>query len=156
MRYIDLIFVLIYIIIIILNSIIIYYLNKLEYNNCKCIKSWRHNFIKYVSIIFLIIYILILIISLYHSNIIMEGGNSVLRKLILIITCIITPIVYFVKYLILNKYIKDINSKKCNCVISNQKKLHKFLYMWSWIPLILLGSLIIFFIGINILTFPVK
>ena len=143
MSIIDKILIYIYIIIIVTNSLIIYYLNNLEGVDCNCIINWRHSFLKIVSIIFLIIYSIILIISIKSPNTItlndIGKGNSS-HNIWLYVLYLTIPI-YFTKYIILHTYIKDLNSTQCMCAISNQSKLNNFLHIWKWIPLTILSIL---------------
>lgn len=114
----------------IVNILIVYYLINLEDKTCNCIRDWRHNYIKFTTIFNIILTSLILFglikqVDLMNINVIMF---------------ILTIINIYAFY----TYIGDLDETKCECAVSKQKNLHKFLNLWRYIIVILPIIAIIF------------
>jgi len=114
----------------IVNICIVYYLLNLEHKSCKCIRDWRHNYIKITTIFSIILTSLILFglikqVDLMNMNVIMF---------------ILTIINIYAFY----TYIGDLDETKCECAVSKQKNLHKFLTIWRYLIVILPIIAIIF------------
>ena len=109
--------------------IILYYLNNLEDVSCKCVRDWRHNFVKYMSII------LILPICIYILNI--NITNEVYKAIYMYLLLIYVYIFY--------TYIGDLNASNCNCGFKKQKILHYYLMMFYYIVKIII-YLVLFFL----------
>ena len=109
--------------------IILYYLNNLEDETCKCVRDWRHNFVKYMSII------LILPIFLYISNI--NITNEVYKAIYIYLLLLYIYVFY--------TYIGDLNASNCNCAVKKQKTLHYYLMMFYYIVKIII-YLVLFFL----------
>jgi hypothetical protein len=118
---------------IIFNILLIYYLNNLEDASCDCIIDWRHYLIKYLSIFT----ILSNIISLMFSVNLYSYNNNI--AIIMIILGLINLYAFIT-------YISDLNTTKCECAISKQKKLNNFFYIMRYIYIIILAIPIIFII----------
>ena len=102
----------IYLLSILLNSLIIYYLVNLEDETCKCIYDWRHDFVKYYSI-FNIVFSIIIIIFIDSLDITSISGIIALLSLF--------------NFYAFFTYIRDLHNTNCKCAIEKQKKLHAFL-----------------------------
>ncbi len=126
-----------YIFSLIVNILIVYYLINLEAKTCNCIRDWRHNYIKFTTIFNIILTSLILFglikqVDLMNMNLIMF---------------ILTIINIYAFY----TYIGDLDETKCECAVSKQKNLHKFLNLWRYIMVylpifLIICALIIYFI----------
>jgi len=97
-------------------ALTIYYLYKLEDETCKCIRDWRHDFIKYASIFNIIMYVLVFI----KPNILLKISN--------IMTLVSIAIV-----IIFVSYITELKNTKCDCAIAKQKNVHNILYFSYYI-----------------------
>ncbi len=105
-----------------INSVIIYYLHNLEGEICNCVLNWRHNYLKYSF--FILGIALIPILFIYKSK---NVQHYILQLCMFIILLII------VNGFIFSDYIKYLENSKCNCAIDKQKKLHTFLYYYSYL-----------------------
>jgi len=118
------------VIVIIYNLLILGYLITLEGQQCKCIRDWRHEFLKYYSGM-MIIYSIILIIltgTQYRNSIFVMAMQNILMLL------------SFVNIWCLYTYIGDLDSTNCICAINDQRNMHYFLYIWRYV---LVGMLIL-------------
>ena len=114
---------------IIILTLTIYYLNNLEDETCKCVRDWRHNFIKYTSILNIILFVIIYI------------NEKVLSKISNIMTFI--SIIILITFI---SYIRDLETTKCECAIAKQKDLYNILYYYNYIlafVVVILVSIII-------------
>ena len=109
--------------------IILYYLKNLEDVSCKCVRDWRHNFVKYMSII------LILPICLYTLNITIT--NEVYKAIYIYLLLLYIYIFY--------TYIGDLNASNCNYAGKKQKILHYYLMMFYYIVKVII-YLVLFFL----------
>ena len=122
----------------IINIFIIYYLLNLEHKSCNCIRDWRHNYIKTLTI-FNIILSSLNLFGLINSQT-MIGSSGGIVSIILILSIINIYAFY--------TYIGDLHDTQCECAISKQKNLHKFLYVWRYVMVFLPIFAIIFFLVI--------
>jgi len=104
------------------NGLIIYYLYNLEGETCKCVLDWRHNYLKYSS------FILEVSLLILFFMFILKISNKYMLELIIFIILLIT-----VNGFIFNDYIMYLEKSKCNCALNKQRKLHTFLYYYSYL-----------------------
>ena len=128
------VFFLLFLFSIAVNLLVLYYLNNLEPIYCKCIRDWRHNFIKYFTIFNLTCSFLLL----FGINLQKSAGLSG-----------ILGIVSLVNLYAFYTYIGDLNDTKCICAVEKQKNLNKFLNIWRYI-MVILPIIIIFILIIKI------
>jgi hypothetical protein len=123
------------IIVIIYNLLILGYLITLEGQKCKCIRDWRHDFLKYFSTMMIIYSIILIILS----------GTTYKNNIIVMITHHILMILSFVNIWCLYTYIGDLDRTQCSCALIDQRNMHYFLYIWRYIlvGMIILGLLLI-------------
>ena len=101
-----------------LNGSILYYLNNLEDVSCKCIRDWRHNFIKAMSILSIIISTL----PIFNVNIM--GIPYVV---------ILFGILGLVNIYSIYTYVTDLNATpSCSCAVVNQPKLNSFMKGYAY------------------------
>ena len=115
------------------NGIILYYLYNLEDTSCKCIRDWRHNFMKivaYINITLSLIPLLTINIK-FNKYFLMVLGISII---------ILNSIYIYAFY----TYIGILNESKCSCAIINEPNINYILYYKS-------NSILIFYI-LGILT----
>ena len=122
------------------NGIILYYLHNLEDTSCKCIRDWRHNFMKmvaYINITLSIIPLLIINIK-FNKYFLLSIG---------IIIIILNALYIYAFY----TYIGILNKSKCSCAIINNPKINNLLYYRrDTILLFYILSIITIITGINI------
>ena len=120
----------------IINGSLIYYLNYLEGENCKCDINWEHHYIKY----FAILIIINSIITIYYYKSMIKHDNNKdmdLFKIILVVTSILYAYLLF-------KYFGRVNNKKetseeCNkCATEDLKSINIFFYYYRYLYLLLL------------------
>ena len=122
------------------NGIILYYLYNLEDDSCKCIRDWRHDFMKivaYINITLSFIPILIINIKL-NKYFLMVLGLSII---------ILNSIYIYAFY----TYIGILNSSNCGCAILNNPNLNYLLnYRRGSIVIFYLLGIITIITGINV------
>ena len=120
----------------IINGSLIYYLNYLEEENCKCDINWEHHYIKYFAILIIINSIFTIY---YYKSIIKHDNNKDMNlfKIILVVTSILYAYLLF-------KYFGKLNNKKetseeCNkCATEDLKSINIFFYYYKYLYLLLL------------------
>ena len=122
------------------NGIILYYLHNLEDESCKCIRDWRHDFMKmvaYINIALSIIPILTINIK-FNKYFLMVLGISI----------IILNSIYIYSFY---TYIGILNSSNCECAIMSNPNLNYLLnYRRGTIVIFYLLGIITILTGINI------
>lgn len=106
---------------------ILYYLYNLEDADCNCIRDWRHNFCKAYSLLVLCVSILIIGLGLHNLTrwfIILYG-----------IFGLINAYAFFT-------YIGDLNSTQCICAVKKQYNLNTIMQIYRWV--ILIGVIFLF------------
>ena len=123
------------IITIIVQGLIIYYLYNLESADCKCIKDWRHNYIKFFAV---------LLICFKLICIAMPSANGV--KGVIMVLGLINFYAFFT-------YIGDLNSTHCTCAVDKQPTLNGIMEFLRWLYIVILIAAVIsviymfFFLG---------
>ena len=122
------------------NGIILYYLYNLEDESCKCIRDWRHDYMKMVAYI----NITLSIIPLLTINI-------KFNKYFLLILGIIIIILNYIYIYAFYTYIGILNSSNCKCAIVNTPYLNYILnYRRVTIAVVYVLGMITILTGINI------
>jgi hypothetical protein len=122
------------------NGIIIYYLHNLEDSSCKCIRDWRHDFMKTVAFINIILSIIpLLTINIKFNKYLLMGlGISII---------ILNSIYIYAFY----TYIGILNSTNCECAIVNEPNLNYLLnYRRGTIVIFYVLGILTILTGINI------
>ena len=122
------------------NGIILYYLYNLEDESCKCIRDWRHDYMKmvaYINITLSIIPLLTINIK-FNKYFLMVLGISI----------IILNSIYIYSFY---TYIGILNSSNCGCAILNNPNLNYLLnYRRGTIVIFYLLGIITILTGINV------
>jgi len=100
------------------NGAILYYLYNLEDEACKCIRDWRHNFIKGMCVLSFII----TLISLINAKTL-----SMYPHIMTLIN-----LLGFVVFYAIYTYVSDLQTTKCSCAIDKQPQLNKFMKVYSY------------------------
>ena len=105
-----------FVISVIMQCSILYYLYNLEDVDCNCIRDWRHNFCKVYALLVLAVCIIII------------GFNYICNGFM---------IVYYILGLIniyaFFTYIGDLNTTKCTCAVNKQPKLNFVMRTYRWL-----------------------
>ena len=126
------------IVLIVVTSILFYYIHNLESSKCLCAKNWKQDYIKMYSISVFIILILSLITP-------MMDYCGVIKELISIASLINIPILYL--------YIRELKQSDCVCAIEKHENLYEFLKFYSLIGVILVVYTVCVIISINVNKF---
>lgn len=134
----------------IIPTIILYYIYYLEQTKCKCVSSWHHNYIKYYLFSYILAVLIYISIELCNKYDIFFDIfrvikiNKTLIFAIIIFICIITSIVFIYT---LFAYVYKLDATQCTCAIHDMKYLHKLLYYAKYIiiaiGLLLLNAIIV-------------
>lgn len=114
------------IITIIYNALVLGYLIKLQDQQCKCIRDWRHDFLKYFTSFMIIYSILAIILSgtNYMNFMLSSSAHHILMLFNVVnVWCLFT-------------YIGDLDKTNCKCAVEDQKNMHSFLYVWRYVLVI--------------------
>lgn len=109
----------IFIISVMVQGSVLYYLYNLEDAYCNCIRDWRHNFCKAFALLVLAVGI----IGIGFQNL----GKSLM--IVYLILGLINAYAFFT-------YIGDLNATKCLCATSKQPNLNIIMRVYRWILLI--------------------
>lgn len=122
------------------NGIIIYYLHNLEDSSCKCIRDWRHNYMKNIA------YFNIFLSMLPLLTINLKFNKYFLA--VLGITIIILNSIYIYAFY---TYIGILNTTNCACAIINEPNLNYLLnYRRGTIVIFYVLGILTILTGINI------
>lgn len=111
---------------VIYNILVIGYLLALEGRKCGCIRDWRHDFMKYYSAAIVVWSILFYYLAMKTKNQFAIIINNILMFAGLIsLWCLYT-------------YVGDLDKTQCQCAVEKQKNMHYFLYLWRYVPVILI------------------
>ena len=126
------------------NGSIIYYLHTLEDASCKCLRDWRHNFMKNIAYLNITLSLLPLIINIRY--------NKYFLLLLGIIIIVLNAIYVYAFY----TYIGILNTTKCSCALINAHYFNDLLYYYrSTIVAFYILGIITILIGINV-SFSMK
>jgi len=108
----------------------LYYIYYLEREHCKCVRDWRHDFIKYYTWGVILLPIIMALVAMVLLG--LHGAGFVVKYLIpVIISGLI--ILGFVNIYALYTYIGDLNNTGCACAITDLKYINTFLYYWRYV-----------------------
>jgi vacuolar-type H+-ATPase subunit I/STV1 len=111
-----------FVISLIVQGSVLYYLYNLEDVDCNCIRDWRHNFCKGFAL--LVLAVGIIVIGFQHLNKALMIGYLILG--------LINAYAFFT-------YIGDLNATKCLCATNKQPNLNVAMRVYRWI--LLLGGI---------------
>ena len=119
------IFIGVFVLSVIVQCSVLYYLYNLEDANCNCIRDWRHNFCKAYAL--LVLAVGIIFIALQH----LCKGFMILYH----IAGLINVYAFFT-------YIGDLNATQCTCAVNKQTNLNTVMRVLRWV--LLLGGIATF------------
>jgi hypothetical protein len=129
-----------FIISVIVQGSILYYLYNLEDADCSCIRDWRHNFCKGYALLALGLGIILITFGHLHR------GINILYH----IATLVNVYAFFT-------YIGDLNATKCNCAVNKQSNLNSVMRVYRWL-LLLVGisafMQLLALLGIGATTMP--
>lgn len=108
-----------FVISVIVQGSILYYLYNLEDADCNCIRDWRHNFCKAYAL--LVLGVGVILIGLGH-----------LCKGFMIIYYILALVNVYAFF----TYIGDLNATQCVCAVNKQSKLNTVMRVYRWVFII--------------------
>jgi len=109
----------------IIQGSVLYYLYNLEDADCNCIRDWRHNFCKAYAL--LVLGVGVVLIGLHH----LCKGFMILYY----IAALINVYAFFT-------YIGDLNATQCTCAVKKQSGLNSVMRIYRWL-LLLVGVSVI-------------
>lgn len=95
---------------------VLYYIYNLEKENCKCVKTWHHNYIKYSTFLMLIL------------PIITVWAYAVRKNNLASIFMVMYTILFIIYLYAIYAYVNKLNDTQCNCAIHDMKYLHNTFY----------------------------
>lgn len=110
-----------YIMSLLVNGLILYYIYYLEQDKCNCKRDWRHDYIKYFSLTLIVLNTLLMVLD----------NNIGLSAQAFIISCMI--IFNLINIYCIYTYIRDLDRDKCLCAVKDNKLLHTVLYYYRYL-----------------------
>jgi hypothetical protein len=104
------------------NAAVLYYIIKLEAEHCKCIRDWRHTFIKVFTMVSIGISVLLM------TPVVSMMMLPVLMGLLAVMTLISVVNVYA-----FFTYVGDLNNTQCACAVSEMSGLNKGMLVLRWV-----------------------
>ncbi len=113
------------------SAAVLYYLYNLEQKHCKCIRDWRHTYIKYYAWVIL----LINLAELFNTGIAIRILGLCNANTVIVITGII--LILLLALVVTNSYaiftyIRDLNDTKCTCALTEMSTLNKVMLVLRW------------------------
>lgn len=134
------------------NVAILYYVVQLEQEKCKCIRDWRHTYIKIYTIVMLIFNVLRLfgksIFSYHYSGPKVNAIAIAGAVIALLFLAAVGTQIYA-----LFTYVGDLNKTKCLCATEDMRALNRAMLIIRWFYLLGAGILSIVFLGMIYLRF---
>lgn len=127
--------------VIVVSSILFYYVNELETSKCLCSKDWKRDYIKFYSAAIIILLLLSLFTPIFTNNIIIKDIIS-LGGLVNIGALYI--------------YIRELQNNECVCAIEKHKYIYEFLKLYSLLGIVMIAYVccIVISVGVNKLKLP--
>ncbi len=115
-----------------INIAIIYYVLGLEKDMCKCVRDWRHDYIKYYTGVMIILNIITLFTGVTLSvNTRGPAGSQLVFAVTIIVALAITSAVGVQIYSIFT-YVGDLNKTKCICATEDMRTLNRAMLVLRW------------------------
>jgi len=115
-----------------INIAIIYYVLGLEKDKCKCVRDWRHDYIKYYTTVMLTFSIITLFtgvkISVYTHG---TGGSGLVLAVAMLVALAMLVAVGVQIYSIFT-YVGDLNKTKCICATDDMRTLNRAMLVLRW------------------------
>lgn len=115
------IYIIAFVISVIVQGSVLYYLYNLEDADCNCIRDWRHNFCKVYALLVLCVGVIFL-------------GLQHLCKGFMILYYIVGLVNVYAFF----TYVGDLNSTQCTCAVNKQYNMNSVMRIYRWL-LILAG-----------------
>lgn len=113
------IFIVAFVISVIVQCSVLYYLYNLEDADCNCIRDWRHNFCKIYALLVLCVGVIFL--GLQH----LCKGFMILYYLI----GLVNVYAFFT-------YVGDLNATQCTCAVNKQSNMNSVMRLYRWLLLV--------------------
>lgn len=114
-----------------INAAIIYYVIGLEKDKCKCVRDWRHDYIKYYTAVMITLGLLSLSGVVNIGNAVTGASSQIYIILGLVLSLIMLAAVGFQIYSIFT-YVGDLNKTKCTCATEDMQTLNRAMLVLRW------------------------
>jgi hypothetical protein len=128
-----------YLMSLLVNGFVLYYVYYLEQDKCGCKKDWRHDYIKYFSVTIIVLNTVLLLVD----------DNLSLTTQSFIISCMI--LLNLVNIYCIYTYIGELDRDKCLCAVKDNALLHNVLYYYRY--LLILSALMMFLLFVSSVKF---
>ena len=115
-----------------INIAIIYYVLGLEKDKCKCVRDWRHDYIKYYTAVMITLNVLGLVggVKLSISTNGPDGSRLVFAVAIVLALAIVSAV--GVQIYSIFTYVGDLNKTKCTCATEDMRALNQAMLVLRW------------------------
>lgn len=128
-----------YLMSVLVNGLILYYVYYLEQDKCNCDRDWRHDYIKYFSLTLIVLNTLLLVVSDYLCL----TTQSYIISFMIVFNLINIYCIY--------TYIGELDRDKCLCAVKDNAVLHTVLYYYRY--LLILSAIMMFFLFTSTIKF---
>lgn len=115
-----------------INIAIIYYIIGLEKDKCKCVRDWRHDYIKYYTAVMITLNVLGLVggVKLSISTNGPDGSQIVFIVAIVVALAMLAAV--GVQIYSIFTYVGDLNKTKCTCATEDMRSLNRAMLVLRW------------------------
>ena len=110
----------------------LYYIYYLERDYCKCIRDWRHDYIKYYTWILILLPVIMALLGLVLLGLRGIGFIKYLIPVLVGFLLVSGSVNLYAMY----TYIGDLNTTSCACAITDLKYINTFLYYWRYVMVV--------------------
>ncbi len=115
-----------------INIAVIYYVLGLEKDKCKCVRDWRHDYIKYYTGVMIFITVVRLLggrIAIYTSG--PDRIHSIIAAVAMVVAVAMVAAVGAQIYAVFT-YVGDLNKTKCLCATEDMRTLNRAMLVLRW------------------------
>ncbi len=115
-----------------INAAIIYYVLGLEKEKCKCVRDWRHDYIKYYTGVMIVLNLITLFTGAKLSVMTRGPAGSQLVAAVAMLVALAMVAAVGVQIYSIFTYVGDLNKTKCTCATDDMRTLNRAMLVLRW------------------------
>jgi hypothetical protein len=115
-----------------INIAVIYYVLGLEKDKCKCVRDWRHDYIKYYTGVMTALNVITLFTGAKLSVITRGPAGSQLVFIVAMLVALAMVSAVGVQIYSIFTYVGDLNKTKCLCATEDMRTLNRAMLVLRW------------------------
>lgn len=115
-----------------INAAIIYYVLGLEKDKCKCVRDWRHDYIKYYTGVMIVLNLITLFTGAKLSVMTRGPAGSQLVAAVAMLVALAMVAAVGVQIYSIFTYVGDLNKTKCTCATDDMRTLNRAMLVLRW------------------------